>query len=664
MIKFFKDKYLLLYFIGSLFFMESILRAVVIENFFSFGLIFSFIFSVFFAIILFVLSSFFEEKTNYILSSILLGIAAFIFSSQLVYYKIFRIFYAVYSFGNVSQVFEFWKDIWAGMLQNAIWITLIFSPAIINIAFRQKFLFYQKISKSYRIPLIYSIIFTHFIALGFVNLGSRETNSAYDLYNNSNYPILSVEKLGLLTTMRLDLQRLVLGWSPTLEVSAMDWSNTHINKTDHTLNKKHHALDITDEEKAEETIEYNIMAIDFDNLISNESNKSIQEMHTYFQKVQPTKKNEYTGKYKGYNLILITAEGFAPYAVHKDVTPTLYKLVNEGYKFTNFYNPLWGVSTSDGEYVASTSLIPKSGVWSFYHSSKKYMPFAMGNQLRKLDYKTMAYHNHTYTYYRRDVSHPNMGYDYKGIGNGLHLEKTWPESDLEMIQKTVPEYINNQPFHAYYMTVSGHMQYNFSGNAMALKNKEYVKDLPYLEAGKAYIATQVELDRALEDLLNQLEDAGVADKTLIALSPDHYPYGLKDNEISELLGHEVEKNFEIYKSTFILYTKNMEPITIDKPSSSLDIIPTLSNLLDLEYDSRLLMGRDIFSDSEPLVTFLNKSFITDKGRFNSITKEFTPNEGIAVEEDYINRISSVVNNNFYFSTKILETDYYKKVFNN
>jgi len=343
--------------------MESILRAVVIENFFSFGLIFSFIFSVFFAIILFILSSFFEEKTNYIISSILLGIAAFIFSSQLVYYKIFRIFYAVYSFGNVSQVFEFWKDIWAGMLQNAIWITLIFSPAIINIAFRQNFLSYQKISKSYRIPLIYSIIFTHFIALGIVNLGSRETNSAYDLYNNSNYPILSVEKLGLLTTMRLDLQRLVLGWSPTLEVSAMDWSNTHINKTDHTLNKKHHALDITDEEKAEETIEYNIMAIDFDNLIANESNKSIQEMHTYFQKVQPTKKNEYTGKYKGYNLILITAEGFAPYAVHKDVTPTLYKLVNEGYKFTNFYNPLWGVSTSDGEYVASTSLIPKSGVW-------------------------------------------------------------------------------------------------------------------------------------------------------------------------------------------------------------------------------------------------------------------------------------------------------------
>ena len=98
----------------------------------------------------------------------------------------------------------------------------------------------------------------------------------------------------------------------------------------------------------------------------------------------------------------------------------------------------------------------------------------------------------------------------------------------------------------------------------------------------------------MEYLLDQLDKAGIADKTLIAISADHYPYGLEDNEIDDLAGHVVEKNFELYKSPFILYTKGMEPVTIDKPCSSLDIIPTLSNLLGLEYDSRLLMGKDIF----------------------------------------------------------------------
>jgi lipoteichoic acid synthase len=305
-------------------------------------------------------------------------------------------------------------------------------------------------------------------------------------------------------------------------------------------------------------------------------------------------------------------------------------MVHEGYNFTNFYNPLWDVGTTDGEYVANVGLLPKSGVWSFQDSASITLPFVMGNQLAKLDYKTVAYHNHSYKFNRRDLSHPNMSYDYKGIGNGLNVKKTWPESDLEMIEKTVPEYINSEPFHAYYMTVSGHMQYNFSGNTMAYKNQKYVKDLPYPEEGKAYLATQVELDLAMEHLLAKLEEAGIADKTLIALSADHYPYGLEDKVINELTGHPVEKNFEIYKSPFILYTKGMEPVTIDKPSSSLDIIPTLSNLLGLEYDSRLGVGKDIFSNSEPLVTFLNRSFITEKGSYNSVIGEFVPSDGVDV----------------------------------
>ena len=105
----------------------------------------------------------------------------------------------------------------------------------------------------------------------------------------------------------------------------------------------------------------------------------------------------------------------------------------------------------------------------------------------------------------------------------------------------------------------------------------------------------------------------------------------------------------------------MEPETINKPASSLDIIPTLSNLLGLEYDSRLLMGRDIFSDSDPLVIFLNRSFITDKGYYDSRTREFTSRIGEEVSDDYINSMINLVNAKFYHSAKILETDYYYKV---
>lgn len=482
--------------------------------------------------------------------------------------------------------------------------------------------------------------------------GDRSQNTAYDLYFHNSSPVLSVEKLGLLTSMRVDLMRLLTDWSPVLKEPALVI----------TPPVKQEELDKQTEELPGEIPEqYNVMDIDFDTLIADEKNDTIKRMHQYFSQVPPTKKNENTGKFKGYNLILITAEGFSPYGVDKEVTPTLHKLVHEGFQFTDFYVPLWDVSTSDGEYVALNGLIPKAGVWSFSKSGNNHVPFVMGNQLGNLGYKTVAYHNHTYSYYDRHVSHPNMGYSYKGIGNGLDIKETWPSSDLEMMEKTTGDYMKDEPFHAYYMTVSGHLEYNFGGNQMAYKNKDFVSHLNHSDQAKAYMATQIELDKAMEHLLSQLEKEGVADNTLIALSADHYPYGLDYETIDEFEGKEVERNFDLYKSNLIIYAKGMEETIITKPVSSLDILPTLSNLIGLEYDSRLLMGTDIFSDSDPLVIFRNKSFITDKGRYNAETKKFTPVAGEEVNQSYLDQMIAIVDQKFYYSAQILENDYYRVV---
>ncbi|TLS39240.1 LTA synthase family protein [Pseudalkalibacillus caeni] len=643
-----KQSYLLALFILSLISMELVFRFASDRIFDGTGLFILLIFSITAGSFLYLLSSFSKSKSfNRFLSIALLGSTAFMFSSQLIYFKIFRTYYSLYSARNAGQVAEFWRDALTTSVKNGIWILLFFLPALLLAVFGKRVINFKKISWSNRTVIICCMVIVHAAGLLAVYGNGRDQLSAYDLYFKNRSPIYSVKKLGVVTTMRLDLQRLATGWSPVLETSP-EYLRPSPDMAEDKAVEQHAPV-------------YNMMDIDFDKLISKERNTRIRDMHNYFKSVLPTPKNNYTGKYKGYNLIFITAEAFSPYAVDKDVTPTLYKMVNEGFRFTNFYNPIWGVSTSDGEYVACTGLIPKEGVWSFYKSGDNRLPFVMGNQLKKLGYKTNAYHNHSYSYYKRHISHPNMGYDYKAVGKGLDMKKTWPESDLEMIEKTVPEYVNNQPFHAYYMTVSGHMQYSFNGNFIAWKNRKYVQALPYSQAGKAYIATQVELDRALKRLNEMLEEAGVANNTLIALSADHYPYGLENKVIDELAGHHVERNFELYKSPFILYTKGMQPVMIDKPASSLDIIPTLSNLLGLEFDSRLLMGRDILSDAEPLVLFNNKSFITDKGRYNSVTGTFTPSKGVRVEKDYVRRISAIVDSKFYYAARILELDYYRDV---
>lgn len=282
-----------------------------------------------------------------------------------------------------------------------------------------------------------------------------------------------------------------------------------------------------------------------------------------------------------------------------------------------------------------------------------------------MGYSAYGYHNHDYDYYDRDLSHPNMGYIWKGMGNGMEegVTKQWPESDVEMIDFTTSDYISQQPFHAYYMTVSGHKEYNFKGgNKMSSKNQALVENLPYSDEVKAYLATQIELDRAMELLLQRLEEAGVVENTVIVISADHYPYGLTAEQISEREGHTIDTEFEMYRNALIIYKPGMTPETVDEICCSMDILPTLSNLFGLEYDSRLYVGHDIFSDAEPLVIFQNRSWMTDKATYNAKNGEVTSLTGEEIPEDYVTNIKRAVSNKFTISANILDKDYWRILF--
>lgn len=626
----------ILYFILTLLFLEIILCINVFHCIDS-SFIYILFFDLSFAYFLTLLSTIWKNRFNKWIIGFLLGLICLYFTAQILYYDFFKVFLSVYSIGNGGQVADFYKDIIQLIINNILWIIICFIPLFIYVISNKKMNTEKTNRKS---VLIYSLsmILTFITGYSLLYLPSDKLTTPKDIYNESIMNVTTVDQFGMITSLRLDIQSLMIKEDIPLD-------NPIVN------------------EEPEIVYQPNTMNIDFETLIKNTDNTTIKNMHQYFSSITPTSKNEYTGMFKGYNLILITAEAFSPYAINQEITPTLYKLANEGFQFKNFYTPLWNVSTSDGEYVALQGLIPKAGTWSFRDSSNNYLPLTMGKQFEKLGYTTNAYHNHSYTYYGRNKSHPNMGYKYTGIGNGMNIKSQWPRSDLEMMQVTVDDYINEEHFHTYYMTVSGHTNYDWSGNSMASKNKKLVSHLDKSELAKGYLATQKELDKALEYLINKLDEKGILDNTLIALSADHYPYGLPIENYNELAGKTLEKDFELFENEFIIWSSSMEkPIVVDKLGCSLDIIPTLSNLLGLEYDSRLLMGTDLLSDSESLVIFENKSFITDKVRYNSRTGEIT----WYVEEDqeYLKKMNNIVKNKIQYSKLILDNDYYRTVFNN
>lgn len=603
--------------------------------------------------------------------------------SQLVYFGVFGTFYSAFSAANGGQVLEFWYIALQSVFRNLLWLILMALPMVALLVLRKRF--YQAWNLKFRllslIPAVVAVVVQLVLVLTLSQFGGTGAGSPYDLYHHNTDSYLSINRLGVTTAFRLDVTRLISGDQPqgSIDLQTPTVTMPPLTKPTEQPTESTGGLESTDPSQTEPSTEPvteptvdtgpNVLDIDFDTLIANESNDAVKQVHQFFQNRQPTNKNEKTGIFEGCNLIMITAEAFTDAFVTEERTPTLYKMMHDGYYFTNYYVPTWGASTTDGEYCFVTGTYPKSGTWSFYESADNYMPLTMSIQLINKGYNAFAYHGHTYTYYHRDEYLTNLGYYYRGYGgssdgatNGLPIKYTWPESDLEVVDVSTGDYVNKAPFTAYYMSISGHMNFAFNENVMSRRHKDLVEHEPYSEPVKAYIACQLELEFSLKLLMERLEEAGQLENTVFVITADHYPYGLSNENMSELLGHEVETNFELFKNGCIIYKPGMTPEVIDKPCSHFDILPTISNLFGLDFDSRLYMGRDVFSDAPGLVVFPNYSWITDYARYNARTGKVENLTEHEVTKEYTDAVMKDMTNRFAVSIRILDYDYWAILF--
>ena len=628
-------------------FLELIYKGFIIKDIISINTFSVMLFSLPIISILSIICSIFNKTINKILTILLSGFIMLFTLAQIVYYNFYNSIFSFFSLTTgTGQVMQFWERIVDIILSIWYIFVIVLIPYILFIIFSNKIFTFEKNNLKRNIAILIIMV------ISFIGITLRvvfDNNGLYSLQRllfKTHAPMLTISKTGLNTMQLLDLGRYIFGFEEEII------NNEEIEEP---------VIEIE-----EEIIEYNMLEINFDELIQNETNSNVKKLHEYFSSVMPTEKNEYTGMFKGKNLVYVTAEAFDTIAIDENITPTLYKMANNSFIFENYYQPLYPVSTTDGEYMNLTSLLPKEGVWSLYKTSKLDMSVGIGNMFKKENYLAYAFHNHTHTYYKRNLSHPNLGFEYMGCGNGLQKImncKRWPNSDKEMIEATMSYYMEKeQPFLAYYMTVSGHLNYNFTGNHMAMRHKSEVKDLPYSTAVKAYYATQIELDQAMELLLQTLEEKGILEDTLIIIAPDHYPYGLDTKEINEVSAFNRKDKFEQYHTSLIMYNPTIEKTVIEDTISGIDILPTIYNLYGLEYDSRIYMGRDIFSEQEHLVILSDRSWITAKGKYNSVNGKFTKTtEEELNEEEYVSKMNKIANDRFTISSTILDTNYYKKL---
>ena len=578
----------------------------------------------------------------------LTAVLTLLYGSQIVYHFIFG---TLYSAAMVSQGGEamtnFWRELLAAMGDHFPWLVALLVPLALRI-FLRKGLKGELRAKGRIVLLVLAVALFALTRVGILQTGT-EMFSDEDYYRSGEIATnQNVQRFGLLTTIRLELTR-----------------HAKTEEQDYYIPEETQGENPA-QEPAE--VKYNVMNIDFDALNAMTEDKKLLAINDYCSKVTGTNQNEYTGMLKDYNLIVMCAESFSPAAIDKDLTPNLYKLTQQGIIFNNYYNTFPN-TTTDGEYALMQGLFPDAGrskaVSSLYASRNSYLPFTLGNVFQsQRGVESFGYHNYRGSYYGRSESHPNMGYTMKFAGDGMTFTTNWPASDLEMMEQSVDDYIGKEPFHAYYMTFSGHYKYDIGTNEMAKRNWDQVKDLPYSSnAIKAYLSCNIEFDKAIGYLMERLEQAGVADRTAIIIAGDHFPYGLKDSEYAELIGHDID-GFSKFKSTLIFWVGGLEKnIVVDEYCCNVDVLPTILNLWGFEYDSRLLAGTDVFSDGTHAAVLVDKSFLTDKVWFNASTGEIryqVPESEIP--EGYVENMNQLIATRFSISADILNTAYYNFVF--
>lgn len=350
-----------------------------------------------------------------------------------------------------------------------------------------------------------------------------------------------------------------------------------------------------------------------------------------------TEENEYTNIFKDKNILFIHAESVQQMFLNSEInnqviTPNLNKLASEGLYFSNYYSQESVGTSSDTEFTITNSILPVgTGTVFINYDYNNYQ--SMIKSFEEIGYYTFSMHGNICEYWNRNQMYQAIGYDrfycYNDydltdqIGIGLS-DKSFFSQSADIISDI---HNNHDKFYGTLIMLTNHTPfYNDGkvefdvGNMEGTKIGNYLKLLHYA-------------DEAIGEFITKLDDLGVLEDTVIVIYGDHdAKFTIKQYE--EYLGKDIDfyEYEQLTKVPLIIWTKDKQVQgEITKIMGAYDVMPTLANMFDFEYEYAL--GHDIFSIDENIVVFPNGNWVTDKVYYNNQLSDYKVyNE---VSEEYL-----------------------------
>lgn len=409
----------------------------------------------------------------------------------------------------------------------------------------------------------------------------------------------------------------------------------------------------------------------------------------YFNK-EKSKNNEYTNIFKNKNIIVIHAESIQNVALNtsfnnNEVTPNINKLKNEGLYFSNFYSQASSGTSSDSEFTFSTSLLPvTNGAVAVSYWNREYE--TLQKLLKNEGYRTISMHANTGDFWNRNNFHKKLGYDKfyskqeynidEIIGLGLS-DKSFFKQSVEKLKK---EFNENNKIYATLIMLSNHTPFDeidkygefdvdFKDEVIKInENGESIKETisyPYMEGTKLgnYFKSAHYADSALGEFINELDENGLLENTILVIYGDHdaklsktdyirlYNYNKETNDIldkDDLNYKDIDYYwYELNRSVpFIIWEKNSKlSKNITTVMGMYDAMPTLSNMLGLS--PKYNLGNDIMNLDDNIVIFPNGNWITNNIYYNSQKDQYK-----VLNTNYVIDNNEFERNNEYASKRL------------
>ncbi len=345
--------------------------------------------------------------------------------------------------------------------------------------------------------------------------------------------------------------------------------------------------------------------------------------------------------------------------------------------------------------------------------------FSLPNILKSKGYTTTYVHSNRSTFYDRNITHGNMGFekvigkeslvDSEGnqiyTGDNLKWDHWAPEGEFvtNAMNYIVPENYQEKPFYTFYLNVSSHGAYVPENNVYdgdVLKYMEYVKygaDDCSLDENGRYVLNKQEdeasyttwyqnvinnyqetdpslvseltyyqcgvcgLDEAIGKIVEELKTKTYADgkslydNTTMLLYADHYTYYL--NLSNRFKGISTDDIYctELHQIPMILSSPGIkslnEELTTkltwnDRFCSAYDIIPTILDLLGINFNENLYVGHSLFRPAD-IIYDIN-------GTTKDMVVYYSNTGGIFSQEISTENLSTFVNQNSFVTDDILQ----------